>query len=149
MLDRVDVHCIWVSSAVLELLPSPFPNIPGGEVITVPGPGVFCDNAQDLVIEHWPKPSKTQKTEFIREAQKSLNGLGLVGMHDAGVAPMDVELFEELAETGDWSLRMYAMRECERRNTFCGNDVAMIERTDGMLTVKSVKLFAGESVVYN
>ena len=45
MLDRVDVHCIWVSPAVLKLLPDPIPDVDGGEVVREPGMGVFCDNA--------------------------------------------------------------------------------------------------------
>lgn len=45
MLDRVDVHCIWVSRAVLDLLPDPISDVDGGEIVREPGMGVFCDNA--------------------------------------------------------------------------------------------------------
>lgn len=151
MLDRVDVHCIWVSSPVLELLPTPFPNIPGGEIITNPGPGVFCDNAMDIVLEHWPKPTKEKKIGFIKNAMAELNKVGLVGMADAGVTPGDLAIYEELAEKsgntreGDWTMRVYAMIECDKRNTFCPEQAPWIERTDGMLSVKSVKLFGGAS----
>lgn len=146
MLDRVDVHCIWVSTLVLALLPSPFPEIPGGEVVTDPGPGVFCDNAMDLIMEKWPKPTKEKKTAFVKAAHKALNAVGLVGMHDAGVPPENLELYQELAEGDEWSVRVYAMLECEKRNTFCPNDVKLFEREDGMLMLKSVKLFAGSNV---
>jgi predicted amidohydrolase YtcJ len=145
MLDRVDVHCIWVSESVLSLLPSPFPEVPGGEVIIDPGPGVFCDNAMDAVMQHWPKPDKAKKVGFIKAAQKALNGVGLVGMHDAGVVPENLELYQELASTEDWTVRVYAMLECQKRNTFCGNDVQTFEHSSGMLSMKSVKLFAVKS----
>ena len=149
MLDRIDVHCVWVSIAVLSLLPSPFPDIPGGDVIRDPGPGVFCDNAMDLVMQKWPKPNKAKKTEFVKAAQKALNAVGLVGMHDAGVAPENIGLYKELASEDDWTVRVYAMLECEKRNTFCGNTNTHIERDDGRLFMKSVKLFAGKSRMFN
>jgi predicted amidohydrolase YtcJ len=149
MLDRVDVHCIWVSSPVLSLLPTPFPVVPGGEIITDPGPGVFCDNAMDIVLEHWPKPTREKKIGFIKNAMNELNKVGLVGMADAGVTPGDLSLYEDLAEKasddreGDWTVRVYAMIECDKRNTFCPEQAPWIERADGMLSVKSVKLFGG------
>jgi predicted amidohydrolase YtcJ len=144
MLDRVDVHCIWVSNAVLELLPAPFPEIPGGEIVTDPGPGVFCDNAMDLVMQFWPRPSERKKTEFVKAAMAELNKVGLVGMHDAGVPPADLNLYETLADSDSWTVRVYAMTECEKRNTFCPEDARMISRDDGLLSVRSVKLFAGK-----
>ncbi len=52
MLDRFDVNRIWVSEPVLSLLPSPFLEVPGGEVIIYPGPGVFGDNAMDMVMQY-------------------------------------------------------------------------------------------------
>lgn len=143
MLDRVDVHCIWVSEAVLQLLPDPFPDTPGGEVVTVPGMGVFCDNAMDLVMEHWPKPGKDKKTQYVKSAMKDLNRFGLVGTHAAGVTPTDLKIFEELVTGADWSVRVYAMLECEKRNTFCPDQAVKISREDGLLSVRSVKLFAG------
>jgi predicted amidohydrolase YtcJ len=144
MLDRVDVHCIWVSEAVLSLLPSPFPTIPGGEVITDPGPGVFCDNAMDLVMQYWPKPNKTKRIEFVKAAHKALNAVGLVGVHDAGVLLEDLGLYQELVDTQDWTVRVYAMLQCKKRDMFCGHEVEKFSHDKGMLSMKSVKLFAGE-----
>jgi predicted amidohydrolase YtcJ len=141
MLDRIDVHCIWVSPTVLKLLPDPIPDIPGGEM---PAEGVFCDNAMDLVMQSWPKPTKEQKIGFAKAAMQELNAVGLVGMHDAGVTPENLKLYRELALHEDWSVRVYAMLECEKRNTFCGDANPMIESSNGMLSMKSVKLFAGE-----
>ncbi|QDS72823.1 hypothetical protein FKW77_006789 [Venturia effusa] len=147
MLDRVDVHCIWVSASVLDLLPTPFPETPGGEIISDPGPGVFCDNAMDIVLGYWPKPTIEKKIKFIMDAMAELNKVGLVGMADAGVTPTDLAIYEELAENssgdreGGWTMRVYAMIECHRRNTFCPEQAPWIDRADGMLSVKSVKLF--------
>ncbi|KIW01427.1 hypothetical protein, variant [Verruconis gallopava] len=142
MLDRVDVHCVWVSSAVLELLPSPFPDVPGGDVIRNPGPGVFCDNAMDVVMQYWPKPSKERRIEFLRTAERSLNSVGLVGIHDAGVISENLDIYRELTDSRDWKLRIYAMVECKKRNTFCGDDVTIFKNDRGMLHMRGVKLFA-------
>jgi predicted amidohydrolase YtcJ len=143
MLDRVDVHCIWVSNAVLDLLPQHISKIPGGEIITNPGRGVFCDKAMDLVMKHWPKPDEEKLTSFVKAAMKELNGVGIVGAHDAGVAPSSLRLFNQLVKTDDWSLRVYAMIECAERNTFCPADAKDLKviRDDGRLFIRSVKLF--------
>lgn len=143
MLNRVDSHCVWVSQAVLDLLPDPIPKVPGGEVITNPGKGVFCDNAMDLVQAHWPKPSKAKRAQFLRAALKELHKVGLVGVHDASVLPSTVGLFEDLIANNEWTLRVYAMLECPQRNTFCPEVAKKIQREDGLLTVRSVKLFGG------
>ncbi len=141
MLARVDAHCIWISSAVIDLLPDPLPHIPGGEVI---GKGVFCDNAMDMVYEKWPKPSKQKTTEMVEKAMGELNKVGIVGVHDAGVVPETLSLYKDMAKTKEWTLRVYAMLECRVRNTFCGHEVERFARKDGMLSLRSVKLFAGK-----
>ncbi|CAO2649881.1 Nn.00g011730.m01.CDS01 [Neocucurbitaria sp. VM-36] len=138
MLDRVDVHCIWVSEKVLSLLPSSLPDIPGGEI---PAKGVFCDNAMDIVLEYYPKPSRERKSEFIKDAMFELNKLGIVGMHDAGVVPNDLNLYKELSAEDSWSVRVYAMIECDVRNTFCPDTVEKVTTHHGNFHVRSVKLF--------
>lgn len=146
MVDRVDVHCVWVSRAVLELLPNPLPASPeGGEIVNDPGPGVFCDNAMEMVLMHWPSPDMAEKRSFVRRAMVELNSVGLVGMHDAGIRPRDVELYQDILRTHpeDWTVRVYGMRECDKRNTFCPNEGKQILDPDGKLIVRSVKLFAG------
>lgn len=146
MLDRVDGHCIWVSQAVLDLLPAEVPDVPGGEIIRDPGMGVFCDNAMDLIMSLWPRPGRDSKAAYIQIAMRKLSSLGLVGMHDAGVVPEDLQLYRELAGTDGWTVRVNAMIECKERNTFCPDDVAQLRQTASeFLTIRSVKLFAGKS----
>ncbi|KAI2606421.1 amidohydrolase 3 [Hypoxylon fragiforme] len=142
MLDRVDVHCIWVSQAVLNLLPEPIPDVPGGEVVRDPGMGVFCDNAMDMVMALWPKPDSKKKQRFVKSAMGKLNEVGIVGIHDAGVTPENLDLYKTLAGTEDWTVRVYAMVECYERNTFCPSEVERYTSPDGSLMIKSVKLFA-------
>lgn len=147
MLDRVDVHCIWVSQAVLDLLPDDLPDIPGGEIVREPGMGVFCDNAMEVVMKLWPRPDNARKTTFLKSAMTSLHQVGLVGVHDAGVQPDELQLYKKIFSADDWTLRVYAMIECEERNTFCPEKVSPFTDGEGFLTIKSVKLFAGESTI--
>jgi predicted amidohydrolase YtcJ len=144
MLDRVDVHCIWVSQAVLDLLPENLPDVPGGEIVREPGMGVFCDNAMEMILSIWPKPDSRKRTKFLHSAMSKLNEVGLVGMADAGVSPANAVLFKELAGTDDWTLRVYAMLECDERNAFCPEHAQKHIREDGFLSIQSVKLFAGK-----
>ncbi|KFA52108.1 hypothetical protein S40293_02930 [Stachybotrys chartarum IBT 40293] len=143
LLDRIDVHCAWVSQPVLALLPPHVPDVPGGEVVRDPGMGVFCDNAMDLVTDLWPKPGPAAKTRMVGTAMRRLNEVGLVGMHDAGATPANLDLFSRLADADDWTVRVYGMLECDARNTFCPDDAVKYDREDGRFTVRSVKLFAG------
>ncbi|PVI02165.1 amidohydrolase 3 [Periconia macrospinosa] len=139
MLDRIDVHCIWVSEKVLSLLPNPLPEIPGGEI---PAKGVFCDNAMDIVLQHYPEPSSERKTKFIKDAMRELNKFGIVGMHDAGVTPKHLKLYGTLSQKEEWSVRVYAMLECEVRNTFCPEKAIEVASSNDKFYMRSVKLFA-------
>ncbi|OAA76938.1 amidohydrolase 3 [Akanthomyces lecanii RCEF 1005] len=142
-IDRIDGHCALVSQAVLDLLPDPIPDVPGGEVVRdPPGLGVFCDNALGMILAHYPKPDDATKTRYVKAAMRALNAVGLVGMHNAGTDPATVDLLQSLAGGDDWTVRVYAMRECAARNTFCAADATRVERDDGLLNVRSVKLFA-------
>lgn len=137
----LSVHCIWVSNKVLNLLPSPMPEVPaGGEIVAE---GVFCDNAMDMILEHYPQPGKNRKARFVKDAMVELNKLGIVGMHDAGVVPNDLRLYEQLSNDDDWTVRVNAMVECNVRNTFCPSDVKQVSMPNGKFHVRSVKLFGG------
>jgi predicted amidohydrolase YtcJ len=145
MLDRVDVHCIWVSEKVLSLLPKKIGDTPGGEI---PARGVFCDNAMDIVLKHYPKPNNARKTKFVKNAMVELNKLGIVGMHDAGVVPDDLRMYEKLSGDDDWTVRVNAMIECDARNTFCPEAAQKVATPSGNFHVRSVKLFGGKSTTY-
>ncbi|KAG5941515.1 hypothetical protein E4U53_007392 [Claviceps sorghi] len=145
MLDRIDGHCIWVSRAVLDMLPPSAANATdpqAGQVIRDPGPGVFCDDAMDPVMKLWPRPDEQTKTRLVRDAMRHLNSVGLVGVHDAGTRPDDVKLYSRLADGRDWTVRVYSMLECAQTNAYCPADATRIARRDSRLWVQSVKLFA-------
>lgn len=97
----------------------------------------------DMVLEHYPKPDRERKSKFVKDAMAELNKLGIVGMHDAGVIPENLRLYEELSEDADWTVRVNAMIECNVRNTFCPRNVEKVSTPNGMFHVRSVKLFGG------
>jgi predicted amidohydrolase YtcJ len=151
MLDRVDVHCVLTSQKVLDLLPNPLPAPPpGGFIITDPGPGVFCDNAMDAIINPIaPKPDITTKTRWFRTAMKELNKVGVTGAGDAGMRPQDVMILEDMAVKGELSMRLNVMLECPERNTYCPQELTelkLLEAPKGMgdnkLILGGVKIFA-------
>ena len=151
MLDRVDVHCVLVSQKVLDLLPEPLPKAPpGGVIVTDPGPGVFCDNAMDVIIYPVaPKPDVSQKTRWFQTAMKELSKVGITGVGDAGMRPDDVSILESMAEKGELSIRINVMLECVDRNTYCPEeikDLKLLKTKEGLgantLMLGGVKLFA-------
>lgn len=132
---------------MLDLLPKDIADVPGGEIVREPGMGVFCDNAMDMVLDVFPKPGRDKKRAWVATAMAKLNEVGLVGMHDAGVFPEHLDLYSEMVGTDEWTVRVYAMLECAQRNTFCPDEAVRVAREDDFFSVKSVKLFAGESPV--
>ncbi|KIN07713.1 hypothetical protein OIDMADRAFT_99766 [Oidiodendron maius Zn] len=151
MLDRVDVHCVWTSQKVLDLLPDPLPDAPpGGVVVTDPGLGVFCDNAMDSIIfPYAPKPNVEQKSRWVETAMSELNKVGIVGVGDAGMRPDDIAILELMAENQQLTIRINVMVECKKRNTFCPKELQgmkLLNAPNGlrnqMLLLHGVKLFA-------
>ena len=151
MLDRVDVHCVWTSQKVLDLLPDPLPDAPpGGVVVKDPGLGVFCDNAMDSIIfPHAPKPNVEQKSRWVETAMSELNKVGIVGVGDAGMRPDDIAILELMAENHQLTIRINVMVECEKRNTFCPEELRgmkLLNAPNGlgsqMLLLHGVKLYA-------
>ncbi|KAK6338616.1 hypothetical protein TWF696_009427 [Orbilia brochopaga] len=139
-LFRVDVHCVWVSEAVLRLLGDPLPPSPPGG--TIPTRGVFCDNAMDLVYEVMPEPTEEDVETYLTTAIPELHKVGLVGVMDAATARREIPVYKRLAETGRLGLRVYGMAECGVRNTFCDVQKEEIINRDGMFMLRAVKLFA-------
>jgi predicted amidohydrolase YtcJ len=150
MLDRVDVHCVWTSQKVLDLLPDPLPEAPpGGVIVKDPGLGVFCDNAVDIILPYAPKPDVARKTQWIENAMVELNKVGIVGVGNAGMRPDDISILESMAENQQLSIRINVMIECEERNTYCPEELhglkllnSSSELGSQTLLLGGVKLFA-------
>ena len=154
VLDRVDGHAVLANAKAMELahVSAATADPEGGRLIRRSGgapSGVFIDNAQTLIVNAIPAPSRAELRSAILAAIAECNRLGLTGVHDAGVEPDTVGIYEELAKAGNFNLRNYVMLSDPgepsspraRGNPYLqrGPQGALY---DGHLWVRAIKLYA-------
>lgn len=148
ILERVDGHAILANAAAMRAagVSAATKDPAGGRIergANGEPTGVFVDNATGLVTKAVPPLSHDEMRAAALAAIAEANRYGLVGVHDPG-EPRDVlDLFEELAKAGTFSLRVYAM---------IADDSAAIEHYfqrgpqsalyDGHLWIRAIKLYA-------
>jgi hypothetical protein len=113
-LTRVDGHAAVVNAKALVLagVTAATADPPGGRVIrdaTGAPAGVLVDGAMGLVTRVIPTPSKAELRAQTLAAVAEANRWGLTGIHDAGVGPDGIAVYEELAREGRYDLRNYVM----------------------------------------
>ena len=113
-LRRVDGHAAWGNSAALNIagITKATVSPAGGEIIRDENgepTGVFIDNAQELVTEHIPELSASEKKAMLKKSMQALAKLGLTGVHDAGVSSDTLNVFKALADNHELPIRIYAM----------------------------------------
>ena len=147
-LTRVDGHAALVNAKALELaqVSAATSDPSGGRFIrdSANNPtGVLVDNAQGIVGRVIPAPSRAELREQTLGAIAEANRWGLTGIHDAGVAPEGIAVYEELAKEGRYNLRNYVMV----RSSDSVLD-ALMQRGpqkglyDGRLWIRAIKLVA-------
>lgn len=113
-LTRVDGHASLVNAKALEL---------AGVTAATPDPavgrfirdssgnptGVLVDAAQGTVGRVIPAASRAELREQTLAAIAETSRWGLTGIHDAGVGPEGIAVYEELAKEGRYNLRNYVM----------------------------------------
>jgi predicted amidohydrolase YtcJ len=142
-LTRVDGHAGLANAAAMKLagVSPATPSPSGGEVIKDASgepTGLFVDNAEDLITGCMPG-STHDTADLLLKAQELCLAVGLTGLHDAGVNPSEIEVYQELEAAGKLKLRVYAM--------VSGGHAIEYFRDHGLLigdrlTVRSAKLFA-------
>jgi predicted amidohydrolase YtcJ len=113
-LTRVDGHAALVNAKAFELaqVTAATPDPTGGRFMrdSANNPtGVLVDNAQGIVGRVIPAASRAELREQTLAAVAEANRWGLTGIHDAGVAPEGIAVYEELAKEGRYNLRNYIM----------------------------------------
>ena len=113
-MTRVDGHAALVNAKALELagVTRATADPEGGRFIrdSAGNPtGVLIDRAQGVVSRVIPAASRADLKEATLAAIAEANRWGLTGIHDAGVGPETIEVYEELARDGRHSLRNYVM----------------------------------------
>src|SRR5690606_32190282 len=119
VLTRIDGHAILANQAALDLGKVTVDSkVNGGEVVIENGEltGVLVDNAENLVMAHWPKSSKKELINALLDAQKICFDYGLTTVDDAGLSRQAIELIDSLQQSGDLKMRIYAMVSGSKEN---------------------------------
>lgn len=148
-LTRIDGHASFCNQAALDLgNVTVNSKIEGGEVEVKNGEltGVLIDNAEQLVLDNWPKPTKEQLIDALLKAQDICIKHGLTSLSDAGPdiytsSWIDkIDLIDSLQQTGDLAIKLYMMVPGTPQNL----DFYLkkgIKKTD-KLNVRSFKFYA-------
>ena len=144
VLDRVDGHAIWVNSRALALagVTKQTPDPPGGRIVrdaAGEATGVLVDAAEALVMSKEPAPTRAEIREALQMGMRRCLQAGLTEVHDAGVSPLVLELYQELLVQGDFPFRIYAMLDPEAAGSVPG---PLPTSPDGRFAARAVKLYA-------
>ena len=142
-LTRVDGHAILCNQAALDLgKVTADSKIEGGDVVLENGEltGVLVDNAEGLVMNYWPKPTRQDAIHALLAAQDICFDLGLTTVDDAGLSQESIELVDSLQQSGDLKMRVYAMVSFTPENLeyYLNKGITKTDR----LNVRSFKFYA-------
>lgn len=147
-LRRIDGHALLVNAAAMKAagVTAATKDPAGGRIERGAGgepTGVFVDNAMGLVDRVIPPLTHDDMRAATLAAIAESNRYGLVGLADTGEPREVIDVFEELAKAGQFSLRAYVMIGDD------STDIAhYLERGpqsalyDGHLWIRSIKLYA-------
>ena len=114
VLRRIDGHAIYVNSKALSAagVTAATKDPAGGRIerdAKGNPTGVFVDGAMDLIGRVIPRPTAAEVRAETRDAIAEANKWGLTSVHDAGVSPDELRVFEAMAKAGEFNLRNYVM----------------------------------------
>ncbi len=111
---RVDGHAGLANALALRMagVTAATQDPDGGRIERLPDgspTGVLVDRAMGLVGSRIPALTRDQVRDATLAAIKEVNRLGLTSVHDAGVDAPVIDVYEDLARAGNYSLRNYVM----------------------------------------
>ncbi|HOZ87570.1 MAG TPA: amidohydrolase, partial [Bacteroidia bacterium] len=112
MLTRIDGHAALVNSLALKKAGiNGQTKIAGGEILTAGDQptGILIDRAVDLVNNVIPQTREEDLSEALMSAQEKCLAFGLTTVDDAGLMKSDVDIVDQLQQSGKLKMRMYAM----------------------------------------
>lgn len=142
-LERVDGHAILANQAALNLgNVTANSTIDGGEVVVKNGKptGILIDQAETLVMQHWPKPTKKELVSALLEAEKICLSNGLTTVDDAGLNKAEIEIIDSLQQAGNLNMRVYAMVSATKPNLDYYLNKGIVKTNK--LNVRSFKFYA-------
>ncbi len=112
-LEGYDGHTYWANSKALAVagIVRETADPPNGTIVRDPktgdATGALKESAQDLVAKVIPKPSRAEKLSALSAGMKWANEHGITRVHSAGGDFEVLDLFDEMRQRGDLSVRMY------------------------------------------
>ena len=119
VLSRIDGHAVICNQAALNLgKVTKDSKIDGGEVVLKDGKptGVLIDNAEKLVMDHWPKQTRADIANALIAAQDICFENGLTTVDDAGLDREAIEVIDSLQKADILKIRVYAMVSATKEN---------------------------------
>ncbi len=142
VLRRIDGHALLANSEAMRRAGiTPKSSVAGGEIVLEDGEptGIFIDNAMQLILSKVPGPTFEQSITALLTAQKNCFASGLTTVTDAGVSKQTIQLMEDLQNSGDLKIRIYAMINPSEENFEYFYPRG--PQRNGHLNVSSVKLY--------
>ncbi|TAI49540.1 amidohydrolase [Flagellimonas allohymeniacidonis] len=141
-LERVDGHAYLVNQKALDMAGITDKTVvTGGEIVKENGKiiGVLVDSPMAMVDAVMPKPDRKTQIQALKDAEKLCFDYGLTTVNDAGLHRSTIELIDSLQNTGDLSIRVYAMVSNTTENLDHYLEKGIV-KTD-KLNVRSVKVY--------
>ena len=141
-LRRVDGHAGLANADAMRRagITRDTPNPPGGEIIRDEGgepTGVLIDNAMDLVEAVIDDRSFSIEARVLK-AQEMCLAAGLTGVHDMGITPEQIEVYQRLAREGKLKIRVYGLIASEHaREWFSQRPLIVSQR----FTMRGTKVY--------
>jgi len=154
LLDHASGHAAIANEAALEAagIGPNTPNPEGGEIMRGAqdrATGILVDDAEDLVRdaieekrqEMRGEERRARREKIVRLAAEEALANGVTSFHDQGASFETIELYREMAERGDLSIRMYAMvsqEEVTRDNQERLAELRTVGAADQHMTVRTI-----------
>jgi predicted amidohydrolase YtcJ len=112
-LRAYDGHSSLANSKALQMagITRSTPNPPNGIIVHDPATGeptgVFKEAAGDLVEKIIPKPTRQEQLNLLAQAVRYASSLGLTRVHSCGGDEENIDLFDELRQKGQLTVRFY------------------------------------------
>ena len=145
---RVDGHAVWLDTEAMRMagITRATSEPRGGRIerdAEGNPTGVLVDKAMELAERIVPSPTDAERRAALRAAFAQMHSVGLTAVGDAGCPGWEIELYRELADRGELSVRMYAMiRDTGADFDALAKRGPLVGYGDDRLTVRAVKLFA-------
>ena len=149
VLNRIDGHAIMVNETAIKTAKVSMDTVvSGGYIEKINGKvtGLFMDNAMSLILEKIPEANEEQKKKALLKAQQDCISLGLTTVDIAGLNRKDIELINNLHNTGELKIKVYAMLSDNKENFQYFIDSIGKPLKTTKLNVRSFKFFADGSL---